>query len=305
MPFAKYSAELALILTTFMWGINPPVMKIGLAYLDPLPYNTVRMLIALAGSWAFFRFSGTAKPFSREDVKPLLLVSVFGFFVFQLFFTVGVQHTAAGNAALILGMLPVSVAIINKVFGIEAVTKSIVAGIVLSILGVVLIMAGSGKEFSLSGTHITGMLMLLAAQVGYGYFTVFAKNLLARYSTFQVNAYVMTITTLLFGVMSIPELLRVDWPAVPPAGWISALYSGIFPLCIGNFLWVWGAGKIGSNKTAVYNNLLPVFAIVASYLLLGETFGWIQFAGAAVILSGVAMTRKKASGVLVGQTTGK
>jgi drug/metabolite transporter (DMT)-like permease len=293
MSIAKYSAELALVMTTFLWGINPPAMKIGLLYVNPLPYNTARILVALTGAWVILWLSKTSKPFLREDFKPLVMVSVFGFFVFQLFFTVGIQHTSAGNAALILGMLPVSVAIINKIFGLEKITLPILAGIVLSISGVVLIIYGSGSQLSLSGSHVNGVLMLLSAQAGYGYYTVFAKNLLERYSTYQVTAYVFTITTLLFGMMSIPELIEVDWLAVPAPGWFSVLYSGIFPLCIGNFLWIWGAGKIGSNKAAVYNNLLPVFAIAASYLLLGETFGMLQFAGAAVILAGVSITRRK------------
>lgn len=295
MFIAKYAAELALVITVFLWGINPPIMKIGLLYLDPLPYNTARMLVAMAGAWAIFRLSRTAKPFAMADIKPLMLVSVFGFFVFQLFFTLGIQRTTAGNASLILCMLPVSVAIINKIFGLERITPPVLGGITLSVLGVVLIIYGSGKEVSLSGSYATGALLLLAAQAGYGYYTVFAKDLLIKYSTYQVTAYVLIITTLLFSVMSLPEMLRVDWLEVPASGWISVLYSGIFPLCIGNFLWIWGAGQVGSNKAAVYNNLLPVFAIAASYLLLGETFGMLQFIGAAVILTGVYLTRKKPS----------
>ncbi|MCX7781570.1 MAG: DMT family transporter [Negativicutes bacterium] len=288
-----YYAEGVLLLVAFFWGINPPIMKVGLPYLDPMSYNALRMMLATAVSVAVLRITGACRPLAAEDRKKIILVSIAGFFVFQLFFTVGVEKTTAGNASLLLGLLPVSVAFLNTVFKLEKISLPLFSGIVLTLAGVALIVLGSGKEFSLANNHLIGAAMLLAAQTGYGYYTIFSKELTQKYSTYQITTYVMALTTALFTAISLPRMAVMDWSAVPPVAWISILYSGVFALCLSNFLWIWGIGKLGSTKASLYNNISPLFAIAAGCLFLDEIFGWLQFAGAVLIFLGLYVTRTK------------
>ncbi|SDE16251.1 DMT family transporter [Sporomusa acidovorans] len=280
------------VLVAFLWGLNPPVMKIGLMYIPPLPYNAARMFVALAAGWLVLRGMGVWVPFKRDDWKALSISSL-GFFSFQIFFTFGLQLTTSGNASLILGCLPVSVAIINHIHRFERIKLVVIKGILISLVGVTLMVAGTGKEVSLSGDHILGALLLLAAQMSYGYYTIFSQPLSATYSAYQISAYILLVSTGLFSLVSLPAVLTVDWQAVPWPGWASFLYSGIFPLCLANCLWVWGTAKAGSTMASLYNNLSPVFAICAGYFFLGETFGWLQFIGAAIILAGLYIAKGK------------
>ncbi|MBP2625336.1 MAG: carboxylate/amino acid/amine transporter [Firmicutes bacterium] len=282
-----------LLLVSFIWGINPTIMKVGLLYLPPMPYNAVRMLIALLFSWLILWMSKTDKPFERQDIKLILLIGAAGFFVFQLTFTFGVQNTTAGNSSLLLALVPASVAIINKLFKIEDISTTMVLGIGMSLFGVILIVVGSGKEFSTSGNHLLGAFMMLIAQFAYGYYSVFSKPLLNKYSTYQVTAYMVTIATVLFIPVAIPSMMLIEWTDVPLTAWFSVLYSGVFAICVGNFLWMWAIGKIGSTRTALYNNLSPIFAVATGYIFLGESFGWLQFFGAVVIFGGMYLTRQK------------
>lgn len=280
-----------LVFVAFIWGLNPPVMKIGLMYIPAMSFNAARMIVALLAVWTALLYSQTYRPFEKGDLKKAFLVGVGGFFLFQIFLTLGVQRTTAGNTSLVLALLPVSVAIINKVCKIEEITRPMAIGILASILGVVLIVLGSNSKLSIADSHVTGNLILLLAQATYGYYTVFSKELLAKYSTYQVTGYVILFSTFFFCLTSLNEMLRFNWSEVPLAGWASIVFSGLFPLGIGNFLWIWGLGKVGSTKASLYNNLSPVFAVAAGYLMLGETFGWLQFAGAIVIFAGLYMTR--------------
>ena len=290
---SKNLVYLVMIFVTFVWGINMPVMKIGLSYVPSMPYNAARMLCALAATLIITRFTNNYRALDRRDIKNILLVSIGGFFVFQLFLTAGVQKTTAGNSSLIMALLPVSVAITNKLCKIEEISRYALMGIVCSLLGVVLIVAGSSKEISFGDAHIYGVLLLLGAQASYGYYTVFSKDLLTRYSTYQITTYILLISTLLFCFIAWPSVVETDWYQVPAAAWGSILFSGVFALCLCNFLWIWGVGKAGSVKASIYNNLSPVFAIIGGYLLLGETFGLLQFFGAAVVFLGLYLARKK------------
>ncbi|MDT8902832.1 DMT family transporter [Selenomonadales bacterium 4137-cl] len=288
---------MVLFFVAFMWGIHPAIVKIGLVTLPPVPYNALRLLLATAVAWGAVWASGTYRPVAREDVRLLVQISLAGFFVFQLFFAAGVEKTTAGNASLVVCMLPVSVAVINRVCGLEPITGRMAAGIAASLAGVVLIVLGSGKEISVASEHWKGALLLLGAQAGYGYYTVFSRRLLGRYSAYQVTAVVVTISTALFAVMALPDLAAISWGGVPVAAWLSVAYSGVFAMCVGNFLWVWGVGRIGSARTSLFNNFAPVFAVVSGYYLLGEAFGLMQMAGAAVIFWGLYYARPKQAGL--------
>lgn len=284
--------HLILVLVAFLWGINPPIMKIGLVHIPPMPYNAVRLFAALAVGCFVLRRMCIWLPLRREDWKTLTISSL-GFFFFQLFFTFGVQLTTAGNSSLILGSLPVSVAIINHFHRIEKIQAHVIKGIIISLAGVSLMVTGTGKELSLVGDHTIGAVLLLFAQMSYGYYTVFSRPLSANYSAYQITAYILLISTGLFTIVSLPSVIAVDWQTVPWPGWASILYSGIFPLCLANCLWIWGTAKAGSTTAALYNNLSPVFAVVGGYLFLGETFGWLQFIGAATILVGLYISKGK------------
>lgn len=284
--------HLILALVALLWGLNPPVMKIGLLYIPPMPYNAVRLFAALAVSWFVLRRLCTWLPLRPEDRKALIISSL-GFFFFQLFFTFGIQLTTAGNASLILGCLPVSIAVINHFHHLEKIKTGVLRGIILSLAGVILMVAGTGKEVSLTGDHLFGALLLLTASMSYGYYTIFSRPLAATYSAYQITTYILLISTGLFTVISLPAIVGVDWPSVPWQGWASFLYSGIFPLCLANCLWIWGTAQAGSTTASLYNNLSPVFAVGAGYYFLGETFGWLQFIGAVIILAGLYDAKNK------------
>lgn len=282
--------HLTLAFVAFLWGINPPIMKVGLLYVEPMAYNAVRMLLALSVGWVVLCRLGIWQPLQREYYKPFLVASL-GFFFFQYFFTAGVQITTAGNASLILACLPVSVALINHFHHFENISTASAVGILVSLSGVAVMVAGTGKEVSLAAGHVTGALLLLIAQLSYGYYTVYSRLLTAIYSPYQTTAYILLIATGLFLIVSFPSLFRADWQSIPQPGWASILYSGIFPLCLGNFLWIWGTGILGSTRASLYNNLPPVFSVALGYLYLSETFGWLQFLGAVIIFAGLFIAK--------------
>lgn len=284
--------HLLLVFVAFLWGINAPIMKIGLFHIPPMPYNAVRLFAALAVGWPILRRMCAWQPLERKDWKALAISSL-GFFAFQIFFTFGIQLTTAGNSSLILACLPVSVAIINHVHKFEGIKKHTIKGIILSLTGVFLMVAGTGKEVSLAGDHITGAILLLFAQISYGYYTVFSRPLSANYSAYQITAYILLVSAGLFSVISLPSVISMDWSTVPWPGWSSILYSGIFSIGLANCLWIWGTGKVGSTTASLYNNLAPVFAVAGGYFFLNETFGWLQMTGAVIILTGLYIAKGK------------
>jgi drug/metabolite transporter (DMT)-like permease len=285
--------HVVLFLVAFLWGINPPVMKVGLLYIDPQPYNAVRMVLAAMAGWIILRPLGQWRPLRHQDRFSFIIAGV-GFFLFQICYTAGVQKTTAGNSALVMACLPISVIMINYWHKRErAVDRKTILGIIFSFIGVTVMVAGTEQQFNITGNHVIGTLLLLAAQVNYGYYTVFSGALTKTYSPYQITAYVLLFSTGLLLCISIPSVLNTNWQMVPWAGWASIIYSGLFPLCLGNCLWIWGTGVLGSTKASLYNNLPPLFAVTTGCIFLNESFGVLQLLGAVLIFGGLYLTNKR------------
>ena len=282
--------KIILLAITVIWGLNTPVMKIGLMYLSPMVYNACRLVIAAILSLAVLLITKSHKPMPMGDIKKIVAIGIVGYFFNQLFIMFGLLQTTAGNASLILATLPVEVALINKIFKIEAISRRMTAGIIIGLLGVFLVVLGSNKELSFFGPHLIGAILLLLGQFCYGSYTVFIKELNNRYSIYQIVAYVLAINAGLFLVIALPELKSTEWNNISESAVYSILFSSIFALVMANTVWIWVVGRLGSTKASMSRYFCPVVAIAFSWVYLDETFGVIQFAGAVVILLGLYLT---------------
>ena len=71
--------------------------------------------------------------------------------------------------------------------------------------------------------------------------------------------------------------------------------SSLLALAFSYMVWYTAVQKIGSSRTAVYSNLTPIVAIAVAAIWLGERIGVAQLFGAALILSGIAVSRHTAA----------
>lgn len=287
--------ELILLAIVFIWGVNTPVMKIGIDAMDPVVYNAFRMIIAALLTGAAMLATGNYRPMPARDLKLLVSISVLGFFANQIFIIYGMAFTTAGNAALVMAALPVNIALINRILGYEFLTQRAALGIALSLAGVLLTVLGAGQALSLHGPHLLGAVLILIGQCGYGWYTVAFRRLADSYSLQQIMASVFAVNAILFTLIAVPGLVHTHWAAVPAGGWYSILFSSFFALAVANFTWIWAVKALGSTRASLYPNLCPIISIAFAYLFLGENFGLLQAAGGLVIFLGLWLARGAAA----------
>ncbi|MCF7949297.1 MAG: DMT family transporter [Spirochaetia bacterium] len=282
-----------LVGAAFFWGTNPMIMKIGMRELHPVPFNALRLSVGLLAAGILLLLTRSWRPVQRTDLPRFLLVGVAGFFLFQLCYSFGVNYTSASVAAIILGTLPINVALITRLFRIEHLSRRKVLGIAATFLGVILIALGKHGGIGLAGSYVFGVVLLVISEVGYGTYTVFVKPLTLRYSIYQIIFIIMSVSVLLFTAVSLPVFSPSAFIGLKPITWFSAVFSGIFPLAIGNILWSTGVKRIGSTNASVYGNLPPVFGVLAGIIILREVLSPMQLLGALIILGGVALVNKQ------------
>jgi drug/metabolite transporter (DMT)-like permease len=281
-----YYIEFILILVTIIWGIKPTAIKIGLRDIDPIDYNVLRLIVATIAAWFSVTVGRKYKPVKKGDIKNILFISVCGFFIFQWFYGIGIGKTTAGNTSIIMGAVPLLVAGVNIITGMESTGKSTYLGMVVSLIGLIVVILGTG-EVGLTPDNIIGSLYILISSVGYAIYMVFSKPLTKKYSSNQITAYAITITTILTIMFS---GLDINPYRTTTSLILSLIYSGVVAMYLGNYIWTWAIKRSNSTRVSIYNNLTPIFSVVSAGIFLGESFTFIQLIGAGIIVAGLCIS---------------
>jgi drug/metabolite transporter (DMT)-like permease len=101
----------------------------------------------------------------------------------------------------------------------------------------------------------------------------------------------MLLGTVMYMPLAAGAIGDIAWQSVSVATWIKLVYSSLFAICVAYTIWYAAVREIGSARTSVYSNLLPIVAMLTAYVWLQEPLGSAKIAGAAAVLGGVALTR--------------
>lgn len=287
-----------------IWGTNYTVIKFAFREVNPQAFNAVRLVVASSVMiatmaitrrmrWNPAEVFHTAEPVTRRDWIALAAVGFIGHCVYQYLFVGGVARTSVANSSLLLAASPVLITILSvalhRLGGLgERVTAMHWAGTLLSLAGIYIVVRTGGKT---AGQSLAGDVMMGVAVVCWSIYTIAARPLMARHSPVGVTALSMTIGTMFYLPLALPDLVRVAWTTVSVQTWMALVYSAVLSICVAYVIWYVAVRELGTARTAVYSNLLPIIAMIAAAIWLHEPVGPGKIAGAALVLAGVGLTR--------------
>jgi len=198
-------AELLLLLVVLIWASNYPVAKFSIRQLDVFVFNAVRYVVAAALLLAIFWTTRSSwVPLGRADRPRLVRAGVVAGVLYQIAFIIGLSLTTAGNSAVLMATAPLWTIAISARMHREPIAGRVWVGMGLSLAGVVMIIAGSGRSLSMGGVQIWGDLICLAAAVLWAFNTNLQKPLLGRYSPLQLSLMMMSIGAVGLTVSAVP-----------------------------------------------------------------------------------------------------
>jgi drug/metabolite transporter (DMT)-like permease len=276
---------------TLIWGSNFAIIKAAMLEVPPSPFNTIRMLAASGLCVALILRQHDARivlrRFDRPEWHRLLALAAVGHFSYQFLFINGVAKTSVANSSLIFGCTPVTVALLSALLGHDRVTRRQWNGVGISLAGVVLVVSQASQR----GASLAGDALIFAAMLSWATYTVCSRPLLERHSPLIVTGVTMTIGSLCYALFGISAVRQLDWRAVSPTAWAALGYSAAFSLVVAYIIWYTAVQRVGSSRTSIYSNLVPIVAIGVAALLLGEPLTVRKLAGAAAVILGVILTR--------------
>jgi drug/metabolite transporter (DMT)-like permease len=291
-----------LLLMAVIWGTNYSVVKSAFRQVDPQAFNAMRMLIASSVFLAVIlglrlRRGGvvssvfqTPAPITRRDWIELSALGFVGHFLYQYFFIGGLALTTVANSSLLLAATPVVVALVGAAIGHEHVGARHWLGAALSVVGIYVVI---GHGVDLTGHGLKGDLMMIAAVACWTTYTLGAGRLIARHSPVGVTGLSMAFGTLVYVPVMWPHVRSVPWRQLSAGTWLAIVYSSLFALCVAYTIWYLAVREIGSARTSVYSNVIPIVAMATASVSLGEPLTVSKVLGAAAVLLGVALTRRR------------
>jgi drug/metabolite transporter (DMT)-like permease len=282
------ATELGLAAMILIWGVNFAVVKRALEVFDPLGFNALRYLLASIFVYVVLRSRGPLTLPRREDAIRVIVLGLVGNLVYQMAFIQGLYRTRAGNASLLLALVPVFILL----FSWRSEPKpgvGVWGGVILSVLGVALV---SGAALQVEGpVTMAGDILMLGAAAVWALYTVGIRPLITRYGSIQATAWTLWVGGAAIFLAGVPALARQDWGAVDRFAWLGLLYSALLSIGLAYLLWYRGVEQIGGARTAVYSNLTPVVALATGWLWLGESLSLLAIVGTAMVLIGLMAVR--------------
>ena len=281
-----------LILTTFCWGLNAVFARMAAGEISPMLLVSIRwlgtliLLVLLAG-----RTIMEGLPAIRQHMGYTFLMGLVGLGGFGTLIYYSAYYTTAVNIGIIQGAMPAIVLVGSCWFFRTSVNFIQIAGVAVTILGVVFVSINGELDKLMSLSFNKGDLLMLIAVLFYGAYTVGLRrkhNLLSivLFASVVVWAFISTLPLTVYEFAS----GKTVWP--DHKVWIIVGLIVLLPSFLSQICFIASVKLIGPARSGVFVNLVPVFASFLAVQLLGEAFELYHGLSLFLVLSGIYIFEK-------------
>lgn len=287
------SAYFFLTFTTLCFGGNAVFSRLAVGEVSPLTLVTLRWAAVLLLLMVVAR-----KDVKRDwhALKPRLgyfmAMGAIGFTGFNALFYIAAHTTTAVNIGIIQGTIPIFVLLGAFILYRTPVSPQQVAGVILTLTGVVVVTSGGSWEKLKELAFNQGDVLLVIACFFYGGYTIALrfKPDVAALSFFAVLAFAAFLTCM---PLLAYEILTNTAQAPTPKGWILVAAIALLPSFLAQIFYIYGVTLIGPGRAGIFINLVPIFASIMAVLFLGEPFKAYHAAALALVLGGIWLAERK------------
>ena len=285
-----------LIGATLFWALTPIFGRMLAGYSAPYALAFGRFLVATAVLWVFLRASGERAQISRAHLGAFLLLGLTGVFLHNVLVFMGVEHTEANRANVIFSTITIMIAMIDVLWYRQRLSRGMVGGILLGMVGTAIVVTDGAPWRLLDGAMGLGDGLILLSAASWALYSVLGRPLLKIYSPLTLTFYAS-----LSGTLMLAPFVVLDWAVLPQlASDSKALamigFLGVLNSAVG-FLWYYQAvARIGAVLTSAYINLVPIFGLLLSAILLGELPNAALLIGGALVLAALWLINRYAHG---------
>ena len=292
-PRSSLFVYLKLVIVALCWGGTFIAGHIVAVEMPPMLAATCRFVVAVLMMFALvWKTEGRIPRLTRQQFLQTAALGATGVLAYNAFFFQALSAMPAGRTALFVSLNPVMTALLLAVLFSERLGLRKWAGIALAFTGAAIIIARGdllGAARDLSSALGKGELFMLSAVLSWATYTIIGRSAMKTLSPLVSTSYASLWGLLMLAALAVPELAGFDWAHFtwPVAG--ALLYIAVFGTVVG-FIWYYeGVKRIGPSRAAIFTNLVPVFGVLLSALLLAEPLTLSMVTGGLLAVLGVTI----------------
>ena len=269
-----------------IWGSNWSVMKSGLSYVDPLSFVFHRFAFSAASLSPFLVALRRKVPKDKKNLSMLFLLGLISASGVSLT-NMGLVHEQSGASAIITYTQPIFVFCMAVPFLNERARASRILGMAIGFLGVVVL---SAKQDGFFEGSVHPILLLLLGALLWALSTVYYKKFLSHIDPIVANTFQLIVSALLLASVNAPAgglhlPLSSTYLSI-------VLYASVGASGVALTIWTYLLREEEATILSSSSLIVPMFALVFGWLLLGENVGPRSVIGALLIMTGVYLVNK-------------
>ncbi len=293
-----FSTYAKLICVPLIWGGTFIAGRIVSGQLPPAVGALGRYLIAtvvLLGFWfASESRDPNSKPLTQLDRKEWLFVlglGATGILIYNLGFFAALGLIPASRTAVFVALNPAFTIVLAVLLFRERMVWTRWLGVALALVGVWIVITRGDllQLFQSIGKGELLMLMAVAAWVGY---TLIGRQVLKTMSPLKSTLWASIFGTLMLSFFAVPDFANVKAAQFTMPVVLSLIFLGALGTAVA-FVWYYqGVQRLGTSRTVVFNNLVPIFGVLLGWLILDEAISVSLLVGGSIAVAGIFLVNR-------------
>ena len=284
---------LLLTLTALMWGGNSVASRLAVGHISPMVLTSLRWTgVCLVLVPLMARQLALARHELAPRWRYVLAMSALGFTSFNALMYAAAHHTSAINISILQGAIPVFVLLGGLAWFADRIGGLQALGTAVTLVGIVVIAAeGDLARLASIAFNIGDVWMIIACTT----WSIYTLGLRKRP---KVPAFVLFTAFACAGLVLSWPLLGYEiatgtvlWPDA--AGFAILLYVAVMPSLLAQVFYMRGVELIGSGRSGLFVNLVPVFGALLAVVILGEPFRLHHALALALVLGGIWLAEQR------------
>ncbi len=284
MPTLSRQQLVILVLLTLAWGLNWPVMKLGVTAYPPLTFRALSIWLGLPVLTVGLVVLKVPFRIARKDWGQLLWLAATNMFVWHACIILAVRTLSSGRAAILGYTMPIFSAVIGAALFGAALSRRGWLGVSAAALGVLLLL---WHEFTQLAGRPVGVALALVAAATWALGTQLLRRTKMEAPTLAISFWMTALTG---GVMTVLAIAfeRADW-RMPnaEASWAIG-YNAVLIFGFAHAAWFWLARGLPPIASTLSVMFIPVLGVFSGALWLGEVLHWQDWAAVALMVVAIA-----------------
>ena len=284
MPVLTRRQLVVLVLLTLVWGLNWPVMKLGVTGFPPLTFRMGSLWLGLPILAAVIGVRKLPFTIARAHWGRVALLALTNMVLWHALMILAMPLLSSGRAAILGYTMPIFSAVIGALAFGDRLAGRAWAGVGAALLGVLLLL---WHEIGALGSRPAGVTLMLVSAASWALGTQLLRRLPIPVPLLTLSFWMVAITCAALTVLAV-LFERERWQPPDAQALAAIAYNGLLVLGFAQTAWFFLVRTLPPVASTLSVMLIPVLGVFSGTLWLGEPLSWQDWAAVGLMVLAIA-----------------